>query len=63
MATGKPYGELAEGYFTVRALMDLEARTGVELPISRAVYRVLYEQADPREALDSLFRRSLKMEF
>ncbi|NLI20408.1 MAG: NAD(P)H-dependent glycerol-3-phosphate dehydrogenase [Clostridiales bacterium] len=63
VVTGEPYGELAAGYYTVRALMDLEAQTGVELPISRAVYRVLYERADPREALDSLFSRSLKMEF
>ena len=61
--TGQPYTELAEGYYTVKALLELEARTGVELPICRAVYRVLYEQADPREVLDGLFRRSLKMEF
>jgi len=35
----------------------------VELPISRAVYQVLYQNADVRETLDGLFRRSLKMEF
>ena len=63
VVTGEPYTELAEGYFTVKALLDLEAKTGVELPISRAVYRVLYEGADARETVDSLFRRSLKMEF
>ena len=63
MVTGEPYGELAEGYYTVKALLDLETQTGVELPISRAVYQLLYEKADARDALDSLFRRSLKMEF
>jgi len=63
VVTGEPYTELAEGYFTVKALLNLEAKTGVELPISRAVYQVLYEGADPRETVDSLFRRSLKMEF
>ena len=63
VATGQPYTELAEGYYTVRALMDLEAQTSVELPISRAVYQVLYQNADVRETLDGLFRRSLKMEF
>ncbi len=63
LVTGEPYGELAEGYPTVKALMDLEAQTGVELPISRAVYEVLYEKAELRATLDGLFRRSLKMEF
>lgn len=63
VVTGEPYTELAEGYFTVKALLNLEAQTGVELPISRAVYQVLYEGADPRETVDSLFHRSLKMEF
>ncbi len=61
--TGEPYAELAEGYHTVKALLELEARTEVELPIARAVYRVLYDKADPRQVLDGLFRRSLKMEF
>ncbi len=63
VATGQPYTELAEGYYTVKALMELETRTSVELPISRAIYQVLYENADVRETLDGLFRRSLKMEF
>ncbi|MCE5342375.1 MAG: glycerol-3-phosphate dehydrogenase [Eubacteriales bacterium] len=63
VATGQPYTELAEGYYTVKALMDLEARTGVEMPISRAVYRILYEGVDIHEAIDGLFRRSLKNEF
>lgn len=61
--TGEPYAELAEGYYTVKALMALEAETGVELPISRAVYELLYEGMDARAALDSLFQRTLKMEF
>ena len=63
LVTGEPYRELAEGVYTAKALMTLEAQTGVELPISNAVYRVLYEGADIRQALGSLFDRSLKMEF
>jgi glycerol-3-phosphate dehydrogenase (NAD(P)+) len=61
--TGEPYAELAEGYYTVKALLALEASTGVELPICRAVYQLLYERLDARTALDGLLRRSLKMEF
>lgn len=61
---GEPYAALAEGCHTVRALRLLEARTGVELPICRTVYEILYEARDPREALGALFTaRSLKREF
>jgi glycerol-3-phosphate dehydrogenase (NAD(P)+) len=63
LAVGEPYTELAEGVYTAEALMDLEKQTGVELPICRAVYSVLYEKADIRKTLGSLFDRSLKMEF
>ena len=60
---GEPYGELAEGAATVKALVRLGEEQGVSLPICRAVYRVLYEGADPQATLDSLFTRSLKQEF
>lgn len=63
LVTGEPYKELAEGVYTAEALMDLEAQTGVELPISRAVYEVLYSGADIQKTLGGLFDRSLKMEF
>ncbi|HPF86418.1 MAG TPA: glycerol-3-phosphate dehydrogenase [Candidatus Limiplasma sp.] len=63
LVTGEAYSELAEGAYTVKALLSLGEQTGVELPISHAVYRVLYEGADIQRALDSLFDRSLKMEF
>ena len=59
----KPYDQLAEGYYTVKALMDLEARYHVELPICRVIYEILHEGADPHEKLEELFARSLKDEF
>ncbi len=60
---GEEFSQLAEGYYTVKALMELSQRTGVELPICRAVYEILYQQADPEKTLDGLFSRSLKKEF
>ncbi|MDO5378314.1 MAG: NAD(P)H-dependent glycerol-3-phosphate dehydrogenase [Clostridia bacterium] len=60
---GEAYNELAEGYATVKALCELADKRGVELPICRAVYAVLYEGAPPEEALSRLFTRSLKREF
>ncbi len=59
----KPSGKLAEGCYTARALMLLAGRAGVDLPITRAVYGILYEDLPPFQALDLLFSRSLKQEF
>ena len=60
---GEDYGQLAEGYYTVKALVELSERYQVELPISKAVYGIVYEHADPRMTLHQLFTRSLKNEF
>lgn len=60
---GEKFEQLAEGYYTVKALMFLSEKYGIELPICEAVYKVLYEGADHKDALQSLFNRSLKEEF
>lgn len=60
---GETYGDLAEGYYTVSAIMKISESCGVDLPICRAVYDVLFEKKDPKETLDALFIRSLKEEF
>ena len=57
------YHRLAEGYYTVEALMVLREKHGVELPICMAVHNILYESADPRAELSSLLRRGLRAEF
>ena len=58
----EPYHQLAEGYYTVKALMTLKEQYQVELPICTAVYDILYHGADSDETLKSLFARSLKNE-
>ena len=60
---GENYGKLAEGYYTVEALMELSKKYGVDMPICRAVHKVLYDGANPRDELTALFMRSLKKEF
>ena len=62
-AKGEPYDQLAEGYYTCRAMMDLSRAYGVELPICSAIYRILYEGVDCRQALMDLMTRELKNEF
>ena len=60
---GKFYTQLAEGYYTVKALVLLGQQYGVELPICQSVYHVLYENGDPHEAIRLLMGRDLKGEF
>ncbi|MFV0352423.1 MAG: NAD(P)H-dependent glycerol-3-phosphate dehydrogenase [Oscillospiraceae bacterium] len=60
---GEDYSELAEGYYTVKALLQLAAPLGVDMPICNALNKILYEKEDPKKALGALFARSLKPEF
>lgn len=60
---GQKSDDLAEGYYTVKAMIGLEEKYHVELPICRVVYQILYEGREPKEALVALFTRSLKNEF
>lgn len=62
-AKKEEFSSLAEGYYTVVALMKISKELNVELPICEAVYKVLYEDADVKETLDGLFRRDIKSEF
>ncbi|MBE6604199.1 MAG: NAD(P)H-dependent glycerol-3-phosphate dehydrogenase [Ruminococcaceae bacterium] len=62
-AKGEAFDALAEGYYTVRALNILAEKYLVELPICHTVEAVLYHGAHVREALFSLFERSIKNEF
>ena len=66
---GEPIGEVlagmtmvAEGVRTARSAVELSRRTGVPLPVSEQVYRILYEGKDAREAVTELFARALKTE-
>ncbi len=60
---GKDFGKLAEGYYTVPALIKMADDNSVELPICSAVYDVLYRGVEPKTALMRLFDRSQKIEF
>lgn len=57
------YELLAEGYYTVKALVELGEKHGVDLPICKAVYAILWQNADASDKINELFKRSLKQEF
>jgi glycerol-3-phosphate dehydrogenase (NAD(P)+) len=53
---------VAEGVWTARAVHERAAQMGVDMPITAAVYRVLYEDASPAAAVQELMLRSPKGE-
>ena len=58
----KPFTKLAEGVYTVEALVDLSRMYNVDLPISQTVYEIVKNHKDPKEQLNQLFLRSTKAE-
>ncbi|MCS6912468.1 MAG: NAD(P)H-dependent glycerol-3-phosphate dehydrogenase [Myxococcales bacterium] len=54
--------QVAEGVRTTRSLRDLAVRLGVEMPISQAMYQVLYEDRPVRQVLVDLLGRPPRAE-
>ena len=59
---GIPFAKLAEGVYTVEALMALSQKHSVELPICATVHAIVHEHKDPKEQLMQLFLRATKAE-
>jgi glycerol-3-phosphate dehydrogenase (NAD(P)+) len=55
-------GQVAEGVLNAKSVRELAAKMGVEMPISEAIYRVLYEAKAPRVAVTELMGRERKSE-
>jgi glycerol-3-phosphate dehydrogenase (NAD(P)+) len=53
---------VVEGVATTRSVVDLARKYRVDMPITRAVYAVLFEEMDPIEAIGRLMSRELKAE-
>jgi glycerol-3-phosphate dehydrogenase (NAD(P)+) len=53
---------VAEGVRTTRSARALAQKLGVEMPITEAVYQVLFESAAPRDAIQALLLRDAKPE-
>ncbi len=63
LVQGKTFSKLAEGVPTVKALWHLSQACNVDMPITRALYSVLFEKENPEKALTQLFLRPQKAEF
>jgi len=55
-------GAVVEGYYAAESVHQLAERTGVETPICRCAYEVLYQGRDVREAMGELMNRARKDE-
>ncbi len=53
---------VAEGVKTAESVYNLSGKLGVEMPISQEIYRILYEDLSPKEAVYRLMTRDLKQE-
>ena len=54
--------QVVEGVLAAQAVKEVADELGIEMPICQQVYRILYEGASPREAVETLMRRQLKSE-
>jgi glycerol-3-phosphate dehydrogenase (NAD(P)+) len=54
---------VVEGYYTTQAVVKKAAELGVEMPITQAIYEILYQGRGAREVIDELMSRELKTEF
>jgi glycerol-3-phosphate dehydrogenase (NAD(P)+) len=55
-------GQVVEGVLAARAVREVAARAGVEMPICEQVYRVVYAGVAPKDAVRELMSRALKPE-
>lgn len=51
-----------EGIESTRSVLQLANRHGVEMPITRAIYSVLFDRRSPQSAIDELMTRRLRAE-
>lgn len=55
-------GAVVEGYYAAQSAYELGKAQGVDMPITEAAYKVLYENVDVREAVHKLLTRNRKAE-
>jgi glycerol-3-phosphate dehydrogenase (NAD(P)+) len=55
--------QVVEGVKAAAAVHRVAGEVGVEMPICEQIFRIIYEGADPRNAVSVLMQRALKAEF
>ena len=55
-------GAVVEGYYAAKSAWELAKKQGVDMPITRAAYQVLYENCSAEEAVNALLLRPKRAE-
>ena len=55
-------GAVVEGYYAAKSAYELGKSKGIDMPITEAAYKVLYENADVKQAVQELLTRQRKAE-
>ena len=58
----KEVGAVVEGYYAAKSAYELGKQEGIDMPITEAAYKVLYEGADVKEAVKGLLSLQRKAE-
>jgi len=48
---------------TLQAVKAIADKEGIDMPICQALYKVIYEKADIKSTIRTMFERGLKKEF
>ena len=62
VAKMKEVGAVVEGYYAAKSAYELGKAKGIDMPITDAAYKVLYEGADVKDAVQALLSRQRKSE-
>lgn len=62
-AQGHKFEKLAEGVPTLQAVKTIADKENIDMPICQALYKAVYENADIKATIRSIFDRDLKQEF
>lgn len=63
MVSGEKMVKLAEGVDTVKAVHEVAREKGIPMPITEALYKVIFEGAELKRSFMELFERPAKPEF
>ncbi len=55
-------GMVVEGAYTCVSALQLAQKNHIDVPITQAIYSILYENLNPRDAVKSLLQRAIKEE-
>lgn len=61
-AAKEKVGMVVEGTYTCVSALQLAEQAHIDVPITQAVYSILYENLNPREAVKNLLQRAIKEE-